>query len=69
MPVMSTLFAEAELAGPVRIGDVARSAVVGFDEFDADEEQRLSAVRGIAAAVLISLPFWGLVAFTVYVLL
>jgi hypothetical protein len=66
---MSTLFAEAELAGPARLEDLTRPAVAGFDEFDADEEQRLSAVRGIAAAVLISLPFWGLVAFTVYVLL
>lgn len=32
-------------------------------------DDRLTPARGIVAAVLLALPFWGLVAFTVYLLM
>jgi hypothetical protein len=59
--------AEVELAhspAKVAVGVVAQVCVGDF----LDEERPMPAVRGIASAVPISVPFWVLFAFALYLL-
>jgi hypothetical protein len=66
---MSTQLAEAELTDLATVEDVVRRAAAEFGEDNTGDERQMSAARGIVIAMLISLPFWALVVFTVYMLL
>jgi hypothetical protein len=66
---MSTQLAEAELTDLATVEDVVRRSGAEFGEDNTGDERHMSAPRGIVIAMLISLPFWGLVVFTVYMLL
>lgn len=58
-------FAEVQLADPAI--ELARPPP---QPFDLDENgERSSAARGIITAILLSTPFWALVAFALYLLL
>nr|WP_294529293.1 hypothetical protein [uncultured Rhodopila sp.] len=66
---MSIHVAEAELL----VHEPAKAApptLLPFDDdVEADDSDRLAVARGVAAAVIISAPFWVLMGFTLYMLL
>ena len=65
---MATHLAEADLTDPrVRQGATAGLLTPDYRD-ESDDAEQPSPVRGIRTAILISMPFWALVAFTVYLL-
>ena len=67
--MMATQLADAALIDPRTIQQPAGRSVTGYDSEAMPDDGRLTAARGIVTAVLISTPFWALIAFTVYLLL
>ncbi len=66
--MMATQLADAELLDPPKDHPpIARSQTI-FEPYVAEEEGRSLASRGIVIAMLISLPFWALIAFTIFLL-
>jgi hypothetical protein len=65
---MATHLAEAELTDPrVRHGAATRIPAPDYRDDTGDGDQT-NPVRGIRNAILISIPFWALVALTLYLL-
>nr|WP_294514575.1 hypothetical protein [uncultured Rhodopila sp.] len=66
---MSIHVAEAELLVPEPAQPAPPSVQRFDDDIEADDSDRLAVARGVAAAVIISAPFWVLIGFTFYMLL
>jgi hypothetical protein len=68
-PVMTAQSADAELIERRIDHEVAGRSLADYGADDAvEDDRRISAARGIAVAVMISVPFWALVGFTIYLI-
>jgi hypothetical protein len=66
-PVMTAQLADAELIERRIDHEVTGDSLADYGGDDAvEDDRRVSPARGIAAAVMISAPFWALVGFTIY---
>jgi hypothetical protein len=65
---MAAQLADAELIDRRIIHEMVGDAPVAYGSDTVEDNDRTTAVRGIATAVLISTPFWALIAFTIYLL-
>jgi hypothetical protein len=59
----------ARLVDPGIVHEPVERPVVVLENKVGADDRRLTAARGVAIGVLIALPFWALIAFTVYLLL
>lgn len=64
---MATQLADRELVDTRTQPAAPASSAAMFDSIE--DDGRLTAARGIATGVVISLPLWVLIAFTIYMLL
>jgi hypothetical protein len=67
--VMAIQLADVELDGPRAVQEVPARPLAAFDSTTVDDNEGVMGGRGIVAAVLISAPFWALLAFTLYLVL
>jgi hypothetical protein len=66
---MPDMLAEAKPADSQLLEQEVRPSALWFADEIADNDQRMSAARGIIIAVLISIPFWLLVGVAIYQLI
>ncbi|MDB5400545.1 MAG: hypothetical protein JWQ55_2563 [Rhodopila sp.] len=66
---MATQLAEAALIDPRLVHEAAARPPATYDSNATQDDDRTTAGQGIAVAMLISVPFWALIAFTIYLLL
>ena len=66
--MMASQLADAELFDPQVVDTAVVRPPTVHDNHTAEEEGPSMASRGIVIAMLISLPFWALIAFTIFLL-
>lgn len=66
--MMATQMADADLLDPPMVPAEVVPPQTAIDSHGAEDEGHFLAPRGIIIAMLISLPFWALIAFTVFLL-
>jgi hypothetical protein len=54
---------------PIRGRTAPSSAQPVFDIIDTEEHERLTVARGIVGGMILSIPIWALIGFTIYMLL
>lgn len=66
---MGVQMSDAELDDLPIASEALEFPLSAYDGRDMANDDRLSAARGIMIAALLSLPFWALIAFAVYLVL
>lgn len=66
---MATQFADVELVASPVPPLVAERSNESVDNYESADDAWILAPRGIIIAILISLPFWALAGFTIYILI
>jgi hypothetical protein len=66
---MATQLAEAALIDPRLVHEAPVRPPATYDSNAAQDDDRTTPGQGIVVAMLISVPFWALIAFTIYLLL
>jgi hypothetical protein len=66
---MSAQLSNTALAEVMTTEGVVPRSVAGVGDQPADDDQQMASARGTIVAVLIALPCWALIGFTVYMLL
>jgi hypothetical protein len=66
---MSIHLAEAQLVVSEGVRAAPPPPPPLFEAIEAEDDDRLAVARGVLGAVIISMPFWILIGFTIYMLL